>query len=100
MLSSKERATLRAAANDIETIFQIGKGGISENLIHQTEDALRARELIKLRVLETALLSAKDAAGELARACGAEVVQCIGTKRILYRENAEKGDRRLLLNLK
>jgi len=90
MLSSKDRAALRRLANPIETILQIGKGGITENVIRQADEALCARELIKVRVLETAMLTAREACGEMARALSAEPVQCIGTRFVLYRQSKEK----------
>ncbi len=87
MLTSKQRAQLRSMAMNIETVLQIGKGGITENVIAQTSDALRARELIKGRVLETSLLTAREACDALAEACRAEGVQCIGNKFVLYKRN-------------
>ena len=87
MITSKQRATLRSQSNGLETIFQIGKGGITDNLIRQTEDALKAREMIKLRVLETAPAFAQETAQELAALTGSEVVQVIGTRIVLYRRN-------------
>ncbi len=90
MLSSKQRAYLRGLANPIDTIFQIGKGGINDNMIAQVEDALKARELIKLSVLETAMLSAREASAEICAATGAEPVQCIGAKLVIYKRNPEK----------
>ena len=84
MLTSKQRAHLRGAANGIDTLFQVGKGGIGPQLIKQTADALAARELIKLRVLETCEFSAREAAEQLADATGSEVVQVIGTKIVLF----------------
>ncbi len=89
MLTSKQRATLRARANTEDTIFQVGKGGINDNLIKQIDDALNVRELIKLRSLETSPLSAKETAQELAKASHSEVVQVIGTRFVLYRESKE-----------
>lgn len=86
MLTSKQRATLRGAANRIDTIFQVGKGGIGDELILQTDNALKARELIKMRVLETSEFSAREAAETLATATNAEVVQVIGTKFILFKK--------------
>lgn len=71
-------------ANGIETIGQVGKDGISDNLVTQVKDALAARQLVKYRVLETAPYTAKEAANELAVACGAEVVQVIGYRFVLY----------------
>lgn len=90
MLTSKQRAQLRALANTEDAIFQVGKGGVNENLKVQIDDALEARELIKVRVLETAGDSAKAIAVELAEACGADVVQVIGTKFVLYRQSTTK----------
>ena len=90
MLTSKQRATLRGIASTYETIFQIGKGGISETLIQQVKDALRKRELIKLHVLDNCPMDAREAAAELAEATGAEVVQVIGTKFVLYRPSHKK----------
>ncbi len=87
-MTSKERAELRGQANTLEPLFQVGKGGMSDNLIVQTDDALRAHELIKLRVLtETSPLSAREAAEALAAATNAEVVQVIGGVMVLYRYN-------------
>lgn len=87
MLTSKERASLRRLANPLETILQVGKGGIGPQLIKQVDDALEARELIKGRVLETAPAFAREVAEELAAATQSEVVQVIGTKFVLYRRN-------------
>lgn len=89
MLTSKQRARLRALANPIDALFQIGKGGVSENLLAQLDDLLRVRELIKLRVLETAGAEAKEFAPALADALDAECVQVIGSKIVLYRRNPE-----------
>ena len=77
-LTSKQRAQLRGLAMTEDTIIQIGKGGITENTITQVKDALKARELIKGRVLENSLLTAREAADALAEACAAETVQTIG----------------------
>ncbi len=87
MLTSKQRATLRAIASNIDTILQVGKGGISENLIEQVNDALKAREIVKIKVLETAFMTAAEAAIELSEATNSEVAQVIGAKLVLYREN-------------
>lgn len=90
MITSKQRAALRSQSNGMETIFQIGKGGISDMLVQQVEDALKAREMIKLRVLESAPIFAREAAQELAEKCGAEIVQVIGSRFILFKRNPEK----------
>ena len=89
-LTSKQRAQLRAMANSLEPVIHIGKGDIGDNLIKQADEALEARELIKCRVLETSLLSAREAADALAPALRAEVVQVIGTKFILFRPSHRK----------
>lgn len=89
MLTSKQRAQLRSMANTIETIVQVGKSGITETLIAQVDDALRARELIKGRVLENSLLSPREACSALCEEVGAEPVQVIGTRFVLYRENPD-----------
>ena len=98
-LTGKQRARLRSMANDFETIFQIGKDGIGDNLIAQANDALEARELIKGRVLENAMMTAREAAEALSVAVRAEVVQVIGTKFVLYRpsHNKEKKDKIVLV---
>lgn len=89
-LTSKQRAQLRGLANSIDTIVQVGKDGIGDNLIKQVNDALEARELIKGRVLENSMLTPREAAEELALAARAEVVQVIGTKFVLYRKSHRK----------
>ena len=77
-LTSKQRAQLRSLATNLDTIVHVGKDGIGDNLIKQVNDALEARELIKGRVLENSLLTAREAAEELAVAARCEVVQVIG----------------------
>ena len=89
MLTSKQRAYLRSLAANESAIMQIGKGGISENLKKTVSDALEARELIKLSVLENCDWSPREAAEELAQAVNADVVGVIGRKVILYRESKE-----------
>ena len=87
MLNSKQRALLRGIASNYETIFQIGKGGISETLISQVDDALRKRELIKLRVLDNSMYTAREAEEEIASKTGADVVQVIGSRFVLFKRN-------------
>ncbi len=89
MLNSRQRAQLRGMANDMETILQVGKMGLSDNTIKQVNDALEARELIKLRVLETCPINSRQAADELASATNSDVVQVIGSRFILYRESKD-----------
>ncbi len=86
-MTSKQRAYLKGLAANIDTIFQIGKGGIEENFIKQVDSALEAREIIKIKALETYFDGPAVAANEFAEATGAEVVQVIGTKLVLYRES-------------
>ena len=90
MLNSKQRAMLRSMASTMDNIMQIVKGGVTNTLVATVGDALEARELIKLRVLETCDLGVRGAAEELAARTGAEVVSVIGTKCILYRESKTK----------
>lgn len=90
-MTSKERAALRAQANSLEPLFQIGKGGMSDALVEQTADALRKRELIKLKVLlESAPESPREFADKLAEATGSDVVQVVGGSIVLYKENPDK----------
>lgn len=89
-MTGKERAAFRAQANHLEPLFQVGKGGMSDALIKQTDDALRARELIKVKVLlESSPITPRETADELAKATGAEVIQVIGGVIVLYRESPE-----------
>lgn len=90
MITSKQRAKLKGLANSIDTILQVGKGGIEENLVIQVSDALKARELIKMRALETAPMDAGEAARALAEMTKSEVVQVIGTRFVLYKRNEKK----------
>ena len=84
-MTSKQRAYLKFLASNITAIFQVGKSGESENLIKQLDDALEARELIKITVLETAPDSVKNLGNELAEKTKSTLVQTIGNKIILYR---------------
>lgn len=90
MLTSKQRAFLRSLAMNEDTILMVGKGGMSEQIIKQADDALTARELIKGKVLETAGVTARETAEEIAQGTNSEVVQVIGSKFVLYRRNAEE----------
>ncbi len=86
-ITSKQRAQLRGLAMSEDTIVQVGKGGISENLIASVDAALQARELVKGRVLESCEYSPAEVLEELCRVCAAEPVQVIGTKFVLFRRN-------------
>lgn len=91
MINSKQRAYLKSIANKSETILIIGKGGISEELIIQAENALNKRELIKGKILkESSPISVREAANEIALKTSSEVVQVIGFKFILYKQNKDK----------
>lgn len=90
MITSKQRAYLRSLANGLDTIFQIGKGGISEETCQQIANALEAREIIKARVLDNSGYTAKEAASAIAEVIGCEVVSCVGTKFVLYKESVKK----------
>ena len=89
-MTSKDRAYLRSLATNIEPILQIGKSGLSNNLIKQVDDALEARELIKLTVLETSQDSAKDLSILLAKSTNSVVVQVMGRKITLYRKRLKE----------
>lgn len=89
-LTSKQRAQLRGLANGLDTIVHIGKDGIGENLVAQANEALEARELVKCRVLESAMLTAREACEQLGKLTRSEPVQVIGTKFVLYRETHKK----------
>ena len=90
MITSKQRAYLRSLANPIPTIMQIGKGGITENFLKTVSDALEARELIKLNVLENSGEDAYDLLQNLAAELGAEPVAVVGRKIVLYRASEKK----------
>ena len=90
MLTSKERAYLRSLSQNLDTIFQIGKAGITEETVKQISNALEARELIKARVLDNSGYTAREAAEAIAEVVSADVVSCVGTKFVLYRESKKK----------
>ncbi len=90
MLTSKQRAYLRSLSQKLDTIFQIGKSGITEEICTQLANALEARELIKARVLDNSGYTAREAAEEIAEAISCEVVSCVGTKFVLYKESVNK----------
>lgn len=90
ILTSKQRAYLRSLAQKEETIFQIGKGGITGEICEQLSNALEARELIKVKVLENSGYSAAEAAAEIAPAIDAETVCTVGNKFVLFRPSQKK----------
>ncbi|MCQ2431435.1 MAG: YhbY family RNA-binding protein [Clostridia bacterium] len=98
-VTSKQRAYLRGLAAGIDTIFQLGKGGISEAMLRQIENALEARELIKLRVLDNAEYMPREAAEEVAASIdGVLLVTVIGTKFVLYRPSSKEKNRKIDLS--
>ena len=90
MLTSKERAELRAQANTLDTTLMVGKGGVTDAVIAEAENQLDTRELVKGKVLENSMLTAREACDALSEACGAEQVQVIGTKFVLYKRNPKE----------
>ena len=85
MLTSKERADLRAQANTLETTLMVGKEGVTEAVAAEADRLLTARELIKGKVLESALMSARDVSEAICEATGADGVSCVGNKFVIYR---------------
>ena len=85
MLTSKERAQLRAQANTLDTTLMVGKNGITETLIAEADNQLTARELVKGKVLEGAMMTPREVLDELCEATGAEGIAVIGTKFVIYR---------------
>lgn len=91
MITPKQRAYLKSLANSMEPVFQIGKGGINEMQTAQIDDYLRVHELMKIKVLDNSMLSAKEAAIELENAIvDCEVVQVIGSKIVLFKRNVKE----------
>ena len=90
MLTSKQRAELRSEANTLETTLMVGKGGVTEQVLSEARTQLEARELVKGRVLETALLSAREASDAICTGIGAEGIACVGSKFVIYRRSEKK----------
>lgn len=90
MITSKQRSYLRSLAHGIDPIFQVGKGGIEENFLKQVNDALEARELIKISVLNNSGLEAREASDIICEELKCEGVQAIGNKFVLYRRSMKK----------
>lgn len=90
MITSKQRSYLRSLANTMDPIFQIGKNGLDENFLKQVEEALEARELIKIKILNNSEYEAREASNDICEAIGCEGVQSIGSKIVLYKESKNK----------
>lgn len=95
MVNGKQRAYLRKLANGLEPVFQIGKGGVTDVLVEQLRLVLDSRELIKVHILETALLDTKQTCNELAARLDAVPVQAIGSKFVLYRRSDKEKNRKI-----
>lgn len=89
MLTGKQRSHLKKIANRLDPVFQLGKNGITDSFINQIDEALEAREIIKINVLNNSMLDAKECANEIAEKTNAEFVQSIGNKFVIYRESEE-----------
>lgn len=90
MITTKQRAQLKSLANNLPAVFQIGKSGVNDKQTLQIDDYLRVHELVKFSVLDNSLYSAREAAEEIAEKIGAEVVQVIGSKVVLYKQNPKE----------
>lgn len=90
MLTSKQRSELRSEANTLETTLMVGKGGVTESVISEAATQLEARELVKGRVLESALLSAREVSDAICEALNAEGIQCVGSKFVIYKKSEKK----------
>jgi RNA-binding protein len=99
MLNSKQRAALKSIASQTDAIFQIGKGGVGEAMVKSISDALEARELIKISVLENSAETARGAGEEIAKLTGSEVVAVIGRKIILYKVSSKHENRKISATL-
>ena len=90
MITPKERAELRGEAQKLDAIIQVGKDGITPEVVNTVDQALFARELIKLSVLESSPIDTREVADTLSGRCRADVVQVIGRKVVLYKKNTTK----------
>ncbi len=90
MITTKQRAYLKSLASKLEPVFQIGKGGVSEVQMTAIDDYLRKHEIVKVKVLDNSLYTAREAADEIAEAINAEVVQVIGSRAVFFKRNAQK----------
>lgn len=97
MITSKQRAYLRKISHELEPIFQVGKEGITDTLLKGIDEALEKREILKVHILETALLDTKETCNEVAAELRAEPVRAIGNKFILYRQSSDEKKRKIEL---
>lgn len=89
MLTGKQRSYLKSVAHNLDPIFQLGKNGLTENFVKQVDDALNAREIVKISVLKNSVLDSTDVAVELVQRLNAEFVQSIGRRFVIYRESKD-----------
>ena len=89
MITTKQRAQLKSIGSPLQPAFQVGKGGVNDAQVAQIDDYLRVHEIIKIKVLDNSLYTAREAAEEIAEKIGAEVVQVIGSKAVIYKANPE-----------
>jgi len=89
-MKGKQKAYLRGLAHSMQPILQVGKGGVTENLVCQLQEALEARELVKVNVLKNSPAESRELAEELGKKTGAEVIQVIGNKITLYKQSKKK----------
>lgn len=87
MMTSKQRAEFRSQANTLDTTLMVGKGGVTENVLAEAERLLEARELIKGKVLETAMMDPREVSDLICEATGADGIQVVGTKFVIYRKS-------------
>lgn len=97
MINGKQRALLRKLGHDMQPIVQIGKEGMTDQVIAAIDEALEKREILKIAILETAMLDTRDTCNEAAKRLGAEPVQAIGNKFVLYRRSSNEKNRRIEL---
>jgi len=90
MITTKQRAYLKSIATSLQPAFQVGKGGVNDAQVMQIDDYLRVHEIIKIKVLDNSMYTAREAAEEIADKINTEVVQVIGSKAVLYKKNPEK----------
>lgn len=96
-LTSKQRAQLRGLSNNLEDMVLIGKGGLTDAVIREVDSILAKKELVKIKILESAMMTPKSVQAALCEELGAAAVQCIGTKTVIYREAVEPEDRHIVL---
>ena len=97
MLTGKQRAFLRKLGHDLQPVFQIGKEGLTDTVISAIDEVLEKRELVKISILETAMLDTRQACDSVAESLNADAVQAIGSKFVLYRRSGSEKNRKIEL---